>query len=503
VATESAIVSAARGGLCAAVATSLLLTTALAEIDDSIRGVPSEANHFIATPANWEHPLTSWGEPDIGAMLDMMQASRLPLERCADSYPSRLLATFLFGERSSPEWQTPCDVAKAWLTEEEYEERLEAWQNAIDVSEQALADGNLGLSLRTGAIDPNRPQRQTNLLVDPPNGLLPTVTAEGKRRALEMRSSWALPGENHSYDSAGDFDSWDRCLTRGMPSSMMPYRYNGGFRILQAPGYVIFQLEMIHEARVIPTDGRPSLAPEIKQYLGESRARWEGTTLVVETSNYRPGPPMLNLAVLGAPPGNRLAYSDEMKTTERIVRLNDEWWLYEITTEDPVVLTEPFTVRYPMRNDDAYLMPEYACHESNTIVPNYVAANRAERANPTAISEEPVDLPPEVADTLQGRWIGQPRIVSLDYEIELEFTQQSDNALSGKLIGTTVGEIDLPLQDLSFVDGVLRFEMPNWQPWAFAGVLTDAGTLTGAVTSSQGGLPVTFRRISSQGLAEP
>jgi hypothetical protein len=476
----------------------LYLATAHAQIDDSIRGVASEANHFIETPANWEHPTTPWGEPDIGAMLDMMQASRLPLERCADSYSSRLLPTFLFGERSSAQWQTPCDRAKAWLTEEEYGERIEAWRNGVDVSRQALAEGDLGLSLRAGTIDPNMPQRQTNLIVDPPNGLLPTLTAEGKRRALQMRSSWALPGDNQTYDGVTDFDSWDRCITRGMPSSMMPYRYNGGFQIMQAPGYVIFRLEMIHEARVIPTDGRAPLPSAIAQYLGESRGRWEGTTLVVETTNYKEGPPMINLAVLGSPPGNRFPYSDQMKTTERIVRLNDDWWLYEIKVEDPVILTRAFTVRYPMRSDPSYFLPEYACHESNTIVRSYVQTNRYERANPAPNPGEPVAVSREIADALQGRWAGTPRILTLDLDIELEFTKRSDGTVVGQLIGTTLGEINQPLRSVSIEDGVLRFELPNWQPWAFAGALTEADTIVGAVNSAQGGLPVTFRRTSSQ-----
>jgi len=490
--------STVRRVLAGFVIAQLCLVTAVAQIDDSIRGAPIEGNHFIETPEGWEHPTTPWGEPDIHAMLDMMQASGLPLERCADSYPPRLLPTFLFGERSTTEWQTPCDMGKTWLTEEEYSGRIEAWRNTIDVSRQALSEGNLGLSLRTGAIDPNVPQRQTSLVVDPLNGLLPALTPEGRNRARQMHSSWALPGENHTYDSVTDFDSWDRCITRGMPSSMMPYRYNGGFRILQAPGYVIFQLEMIHEARIIPTDGRAPLSRKIEQYLGESRGRWEGTTLVVETSNYKEGPPMLNLAVLGSPPGNRFPYSDEMKTTERIIRLNDDWWLYEITTEDPIVLTRPFTVRYPMRSDPSYFVPEYACHESNTIVSNYVATNRSERANPTPNPAEPVEVSPDIADALAGRWIGRPRIVTLELDIELEFTKRLDGMIVGKLIGTTLGEIDQPLRSVRIEDGILKFELPNWQPWGFNGVLTDAGTITGAVNSAQGGLPVTFRRDSSR-----
>ncbi|HEX7079849.1 MAG TPA: hypothetical protein VF329_02410 [Gammaproteobacteria bacterium] len=495
------IMSAIRSLLLGAGIAPLFLATAHAQIDDSIRGAPSEANHFIATPAGWRHPMTPWGEPDIQATLDMMQASRLPLERCADRYSVRRLPTFLFGPEPGAggggSIARPCDMTKAWLTEEEYERRMQEWRSRADASRQALAEGDLGASIRTGLVDPNIPQRQTSLIVDPPTGLLPAITPEGKRRALEMRSGWTLPGENHTYDWATDFDSWDRCITRGMPSSMMPYRYNGGFRIMQAPGYVVFQLEMIHEARVILTTDVAELPPEIKQWMGESRGHWEGTTLVVETTHYKEGPPMINLAVVGSPPGNRFPYSDRMKTTERIVRLNDDWWLYEITTEDPVVLERPFTVRYPMRNDPDYFMPEYACHEDNTIVRNYIETNRYERTHPTPIPEEPAEVSPEVADALAGRWVGRPRVVTLDLDIELEFEKRGDRTVVGRLVGTTLGEIDEPLRSVSIEGRSMRFELPNWQPWGFAGELTDEGEIVGVVSSVQGGVPVTFERASA------
>jgi len=484
------------GRIASFAALALLALPARAQIDDSIRGAPSEANHFIATPSGWRHPRTPWGEPDIQATLDMMQASRVPLERCADSYFGRRLPTFLFGDVAGAGGGArgrACDMAKAWLTQQEYDARIAEWRAQRDASRQALAEGDLGRSMRTGTVDPNIPQRQTSLIVDPPSGLLPALTAEGKRRALAMHSGWTLPGENHTYDGPNDFDSWDRCLTRGMPSSMMPYRYNGGFAIAQAPGYVVFRLEMIHEARVIPTDGRAALAPEIEQYLGESRGRWEGTTLVVETTNYKQGPPLINLAVVGSPPGNRFPYSSEMKTTERIVRLNDDWWLYEITTEDPVVLTRPFTVRYPMRNDAAYLAPEYACHENNTIVPNYVRTNRHERVSSEPIPEEPIEVSREVAAALEGRWIGRPRIATLDLDIELTFVKRSATVVVGRLVGTTLGAIDQPLRNVRSEGRALRFDLPNWQPWVFAGELAD-GTIVGVVSSEQGGVPVTFRR---------
>jgi hypothetical protein len=462
-----------------------------AQIGDGIRGAPSEANHFIETPRGWQHPRTEWGEPDIQAQLDMMQAAGIPLERCATSYRAASppgASAGGFGAVPEP----PCDPNKKWLTDEEYARRVDEARASGDASRRAAAEGNLGRAMLAGMMDPNLPQRQTTLIVDPPNGRLPAMTAEGKRRAVLAKSDWALPGETIAFDSAADFDTWDRCITRGMPSSMMPYRYNGGFAIRQAPGYVIFDLEMIHEARVIPTDGRASLPPEIKQWMGESRGHWEGTTLVVETTNFQEGPPLINLAVVGAPPGNRFPYSDQMKITERVVRLNDGTWLYEITTEDPVILEGPFTVRYPMRHDPAYFTPEYACHEDNTIVRNYVSTSRHERANPTPEPPQaPVHVAASVAATLAGRWVGRPQIHTIDVDLELEFLRNADGTINGKLIGTNLGRIDRALRQFAIVDSTVYFTLPNVDPWRFSGELGD-GTMTGVVASGQGGVPVTF-----------
>jgi hypothetical protein len=473
-------------------AAALAADAAGAQIGDGIRGAPSEANHFIETPRGWQHPRTEWGEPDIEAQLDMMQAAGIPLERCATSYRAAPPpGTPAGGVGAAPE--PPCDMNKEWLTDEEYARRLEEVRASGDASRRAAAEGNLGRAMLAGMMDPNLPQRQTTLIVDPPNGRLPAMTPEGKRRAALAKSDWALPGETIAFDSAADFDTWDRCITRGMPSSMMPYRYNGGFAIRQAPGYVIFDLEMIHEARVIPTDGREPLPREIKQWMGESRGRWEGTTLVVETTNFQEGPPLINLAVVGAPPGNRFPYSDQMKTTERVVRLNDNTWLYEITTEDPVILTAPFTVRYPMRHDPAYLTPEYACHEDNTIVRNYVSTSRHERANPTPEPPQPaVQVGPAIAAALAGRWVGRPQIHTVDVDIELEFTS-SAAGVNGKLIGTNFGGIDRTLRQFAVVDGTVYFTLPNVDPWRFSGQLR-GGTISGVVSGAQGGVPVTFHK---------
>jgi hypothetical protein len=455
----------------------------------SILGPPNEANHFIETPKGWVHPKTPWGEPDLQATLNMMQAANVPLERCANSNR--------FGG-------PPCDMNKQWWTETEYNERIAAARGRVDQGRDLIAKGEFGRALLTGVTDPATPQRQTSLIVDPPTGLLPALTLEAKRRALEMGSSWSLPGEDPVYDGALDFDFWDNCRSRGMPSSMMPYRYNGGFKIWQAPGVVVFDLEMIHDARVIYTDGRAPLASAHRQYMGESRGHWDGNTLVIETTNYKEGPPMINLAVVGSPAGNRFPVSDKLKTTERVTRLNDEMWLYEIKTEDPTILTRSFTVRYPMRNDPTYEWWEYGCHEGNTIVQNYSETNRFERDHPDP--EPPAkaaQVSADVANALAGRWTGRPRLATIDYDIFLEFTKNADGTVQGKLIGTNLKTfrgkvsqtIDKPVRDFTMKDRRMDFEFPNTQPWTFAGELSSDGTsLSGTVNSAQGGMPITFRR---------
>jgi hypothetical protein len=165
-----------------------------------------------------------------------------------------------------------------------------------------------------------------------------------------------------------------------MPSSMMPYRYNNGVRIMQTPGYVILDLEMVHETRIVPVDGRPALGKAFEHYMGESRGHWEGNTLVVVTTNYHPGPSATNIGVAGSPQGNRMPVSEQMKTTERFTRLNDDMMLYEIKTEDPVVLTRSWTARYPLKNDLTYEWWEYGCHEGNRTIGDYIRTSRAERA---------------------------------------------------------------------------------------------------------------------------
>jgi len=172
-----------------------------------------------------------------------------------------------------------------------------------------------------------------------------------------------------------------------------------------------------------------------------------------------------------------------------------------------------------MFHEPAYIWPEYACIEDNYIVPSFVETNRHERANPTPEpAQTPVQVSPEVADALAGRWVGRPRIVTIDLDIELEFTKNADGTVNAKLIGTTLGAIDKPLRNFRIgpftppppfgapppststtYENVVRFTLPNIDPWNFTGQLTDEGTIAGVVGSAQGSVPVTFRRATGGG----
>ncbi len=348
-----------------------------------VLGPANESNHFIATPRGWVHPKTAWGDPDLQGTWPI--PGGINLERTC---PRGGGAGGRGGGGAAPQGPAaappPCDPNKAFLTEEEFKARVDTAEAAAkvgDASTQALAKGEFGTALLRGVTDPVTPYRQLSTIMDPPNGRLPELTPEGKRLSALMRSSWsAFPGEVQTWDHWEDFDSWDRCITRGMPTSMMAYRYNNGIKIFQAPGMVVLSLEMIHEDRIIYTDGRPPLKPVHTAYLGEPRGRWEGNTLVVTTTNYKPGPSGTNLGVYGSPGGSRWPVSTQMKTTERFTRLNDDYLLYEMTVEDPVVMVRPYTVRFPIKQDPTYEWWEYACHEGNRTIRDYINTSRAERA---------------------------------------------------------------------------------------------------------------------------
>jgi dienelactone hydrolase len=209
---------------------------------------------------------------------------------------------------------------------------------------------------------------------------------------------------------------------------MLARNYNNGVRIFQTPGYVVIALEMAHEARVIPTTAVPPLDPAIKQWMGESRGHWEGSTLVVETRNVGHGL-VIGLTSAGNPgsPGPLQPFSDEMVVTERFTRTADDTIEFEMTVNDPKVLARgAYTYKFPLFLDNAYEIYEYACHEGNTTVQNYVETSRFEReqqraAAPRAgtdqvlrpvISEDAIPLmvlTPVASDGTRGEaWLRKP-----------------------------------------------------------------------------------------------
>jgi hypothetical protein len=352
---------------------------------------PSEANHFVETPKGWTHPKTAWGDPDLTGIWPIAHGLNLVRQCPRAGGPGR-------GGAAAPvpaaPAVSPCDPNNIPLFKSEAVytaevERALGVRKAGDNATQALARGDFGAALQGGVTDPTFPERQTSMIVEPANGKLPELTPEGKRRSALMKSSWALAGETgQMWEAPEDFDSWDRCITRGMPTSMMPYRYNNGIEIFQAPGMVVLSLEMIHEDRIVYTDGRAPLKSVFKNYMGEPRGRWEGNTLVVTTTNYKEGPSGTNIGVFGSPAGNRFPVSDQMKTTERFTRLNDNTILYEMKIEDPLIMVAPYTVRYPLRLDNSYEWWEYNCHEGNRTIRDYINSSRAERAKAAPQSGE-------------------------------------------------------------------------------------------------------------------
>jgi hypothetical protein len=198
---------------------------------------------------------------------------------------------------------------------------------------------------------------RTSLIVDPPDGRLPPMTAEGRR--LEDARNRARSGPPSGPE---DRNLWERCLTRGLP--MLPASYNNLFQVVQTPGTVLMVLEMVHDARVIPLDHRPHLASGIRSWRGDARGRWEGDTLVVDTTNFNDV-----VSVRGS--------SSSLHLVERFTRTGPETLLYQFTIDDPQAYTRPWTAVIPAVRTTERIY-EYACHEGNYALADILAGARAE-----------------------------------------------------------------------------------------------------------------------------
>ena len=190
-----------------------------------------------------------------------------------------------------------------------------------------------------------------------------------------------------------DFSLWDRCITRGVPGSWLPVVYGNGTRIMQTPDTVIIAHEMVHEARVIPLDGRPHVGSGLRQLMGDSRGHWEGSTLVIETTNYTD-----RIAAAGG----RVRYSEALKTTERIRRIDPEMIEFEIRVEDPKTYVAPWTLRMTLTSQPGYEIYEYGCHEGNRSVPNSLSGEREYERQAAENARKGLPPPERVFEKVNG-----------------------------------------------------------------------------------------------------
>jgi len=222
--------------------------------------------------------------------------------------------------------------------------------------------------------------RRTSLIVDPPDGRIPPLTPAAQKKLDAEVAHSSL----HAADGPEDRPLAERCIlwpTAGPP--MLPGPYNNNYQIVQAPGYVVIQVEMIHETRIIPTDGRPHLPPGIRQWMGDSRGHWEGNTLVVETTNFTGKTSDLSA---GMQRGTYRGSDENLRLRERFTRVDPETILYEFTVDDPTAFTKPWTAQIPMTKFQGRLF-EYACHEGNYALTSILAGARADEKKAEAAAK--------------------------------------------------------------------------------------------------------------------
>ncbi|MDE2905259.1 MAG: hypothetical protein OXQ28_04150 [Acidobacteriota bacterium] len=291
----------------------------------------------LPAAAQGQTPRTAWGDPDLQGT--WTNTTTTPLQR-------------------------PDDLGdKEVLTDEEW-----AARNAVSGLSDDRPFDTVGF-YNDYWLEQGQLHERTSLIVDPPNGKLPAWTPEEEQRIAARRQYREdnPPGNPAVWT---DLNVYDRCLTRAMPGAMMPGFYNHNYHILQTPDHVAIVVEMIHDTRIIPLDGRGPLDPSIQQWLGNSRGRWEGDTLVVETTN------LSDHEDWGA---TVYATGSDLRLVERFTRVDDNTIDYQFTVHDDSTFTRPWTASLPMTALGGNLY-EYACHEGNYAIANMLRGARAKEA---------------------------------------------------------------------------------------------------------------------------
>ncbi len=295
--------------------------------------------------SNWSTPRTEWGAPDLQGVWTTDGERSVPFER-PDS----------FGERDS-------------LTSEELAERAdrEATSLADDKTTRNRRDGDPEAGPEHWYEFGKYTSERTSLIIDPPDGKIPTMTIGAKTRYINPSSRLGFVGGSMGggpYNGPEDLHLADRCITRGLPQTWYPSAYNNGFQIVQSPGYVAVLYERLHEHRIIPVDGRNPINSSIGQWFGDSRGRWEGDTLVVEVTNF-------------SDQTNFRGSGSTRRLIERYTRVDQDTVRVSITIDDPTTWTQTWTTAITGKRDpDYWQVFEYACHEGNYGMTNILSAAR-------------------------------------------------------------------------------------------------------------------------------
>ena len=309
----------------------------VAVVETGFAGVDVDLGAAILTTdalGPYDAPRTPWGEPDFQGIWTNSSAVGIPFER-------------------------PDNVEAGELTAEEAVARHEGrLLRGIWGYEREWRDTTLGY--RGVAVS-----TQVAMVIDPPDGRLP-ARVESREAPSVGAGDERAPRSVSSPGGPEDLSPWVRCITRGLIAT--PGGYNNGLQIVQGPGFVAMTREMIHETRVIPTEPRPALGSDVRGYQGSSRGRWDGDTLVVETTNFNGGAPFQGS-------------SKDMTLVERYTRIGPNTLEYRFTVDDPTVWTRPWTAMFRWELDESqYELVEYACHEGNYGMSNILSGARARDA---------------------------------------------------------------------------------------------------------------------------
>jgi hypothetical protein len=335
----------------------------IASVATSIVIVRAQSSPRASTPsaqASYSPPRTPWGDPDLQGIWPGNNG--VPMQRPADMGTRAVLTDAEFARRETQ----AANQAKA--DAEEYVKPATATGGGR---------GGGGVGPPDHWLERGHPTRQASLIVDPPDGRLPTLTPAAEALRKQGRNGRPLTGEwRGQADSFEDLNIYYRCITRGVLGSVIPVIYGNSNEIVQAPGYFVFRNEMIHESRVIPLDGRPHVSDRIRMYMGDSRGHWEGDTLVVETTNLTDKVPIgSNGAGYAGDPGY---HSEDARIVERFTRTSNDTLEYRATVIDPATWTKPWTMLIQLNRGNEPHVYEYACHEGNYAMKNILSGARAQ-----------------------------------------------------------------------------------------------------------------------------